>query len=136
MSQYTRAEIAQVLQTAELLNHKDSGEKINISRFCQEAGISRKNAYKHKKNDQQAQNGLTEQIALLEREKAELAAKLQLSEARAHEVDVYRGCNEVLVSAIKHNKKNFTGTKQQRQLIAAYNKIASLQGLELLNCWE
>ena len=136
MSQYTRAEIAQILQTAEILHHNDSGEKINISRFCREAGISRKNAYKHKKNEEEAPKALKEKIAVLEQEKAELEAKLQLSEVRAQEVDVYRGCNEVLVNAIKHNKKNWTGTKQQRQLIAAYNKIATLHGLELLNYWE
>ncbi len=45
MSTYTKEEVALVLQTAELLNKKGSSEKINISQFCREAQISRKNAY-------------------------------------------------------------------------------------------
>ncbi len=49
MPTYTSEEISAVLNSAEILHNKGATEKINISRFCKEAGISRKNAYKHKK---------------------------------------------------------------------------------------
>ena len=58
MSTYTKKEIAAILQTAELLKRKGSSERINISQFCREAGISRKNAYKHKRNIDLSEDGL------------------------------------------------------------------------------
>ena len=136
MSKYTKEEVALVLKTAELLNKKGSSEKINISQFCSEAQISRKNAYKHKKNIEDSNATLREQIEAIAKEKAQIKDKLKLAETRAKEVDLYSGCNEVLVKAIKHNKKNLNGTKRQKQLIEAYNKIADSHGLEPLNFWE
>lgn len=136
MAKFSKEEIALVLQAAEILNKKGSNAKINISQFCREAGISRKNAYKHKKNTEDSQATLKEQIEVIAKEKAQVEDKLKLAETRANEVDLYSGCNEVLVKAIKHNKKNLNGTKRQKQLIEAYNKIAESHGLEPLNFWE
>ena len=60
---WNSAEIAYVLKAAELLKREATFPKINISRFCNEIGISRKNAYKHKNKFEQLLEGLqTENI--------------------------------------------------------------------------
>ena len=62
MSTFSKEEISAVLHVAEILKKKGSSEKINVSRFCKEAGISRKNAYKHKKKINISVDSLEEKI--------------------------------------------------------------------------
>jgi len=49
MPECTPEEMALILRTAEVLKKYHFSYQINISKLCQEADISRKNAYKHKK---------------------------------------------------------------------------------------
>ena len=72
MSDYSKKEIALVLKTAELLRKKHSSELINVSQFCKEAGISRKNAYKHKQNIDFSEAAYQARVAELEQKKAEI----------------------------------------------------------------
>jgi hypothetical protein len=138
MSRYTPEEIAAILNAAELLQQKDAAQKINITQFCKDAGISRKNAYKHKKKIDKQTAELKKKIQILAKENDQTLQKLKHAEDRAGEVDLYSGAHEVLFEAIKYNyaKKNLTGTPEQKKLIKDYNKIADSHGLERLNFWE
>jgi ACT domain-containing protein len=132
MSTFTKEEIAAVLKTAELLNQKGSSEKINISQFCREAGISRKNAYKHKRHLELSQDGLKEKLAQLEKKKIELEQMLELAETRAQQADLYSECLAFLRQYNLNKKK----TRRQRELIESYNKLALSHGLKPLDFWE
>jgi hypothetical protein len=138
MSNYTSEEIAAILSSAELLQQKGAARKINISEFCKDAGISRKNAYKHKKKIDKEIQKLKEKNRHLEKECHQIKQKLILAEQRAGESDLYSGVREVLFEAIKYNyeKKNLIGTTEQKKLIKDYNKIADSHGLERLDFWE
>lgn len=138
MAKFTSEEIATVLRTAELLHQKGVDQRINISKFCKDAGISRKNAYKHKRKiDKQIRN-LKEEKQHLERKCQAILEKLHCAEKVAREVDITSGVNEVLFEAVKHNirKKNLIGTPEQKKLINDYNKIADSHGLERLPSLE
>jgi len=63
MTTCSKEEISAVLHTAEILKRSGFSEKINVSRFCEEAGISRKNAYKHKKNIDVSVDSLAQKVA-------------------------------------------------------------------------
>lgn len=116
MATYTKQQIALVLHTAELLKQKGSSQTINISTFCREAAISRKNAYKHKNNMDLSQSCLEEKIQQLEFENQQLHEKLELAEARAREADLYSELRQILVALHDDIKKNETGSivRQQR----------------------
>jgi ACT domain-containing protein len=129
MSTYTKKEIAAILQTAELLKQKGSSERINISQFCREAGISRKNAYKHKRNIDLSEDGLKEKVAQLEKKKVELEQMLELAEVRAQQADLYNECLAFLRQYNLNKKK----PKRQKELIESYNKLALAHGLEPLD---
>ena len=132
MSTYTKEEIAAVLKTAEILKQKGSSEKINISQFCREAGISRKNAYKHKHHIDFSQEGLKAKLAQLEKKKIELEHLLELAETRAQQADLYSECLAFLRQYNLNKKK----PRRQRELIESYNKLALSHGLEPLDFWE
>jgi len=137
MSDYTKEEISEILRTAEVLNKKGSSQKFNISKFCQEAGISRKNAYKHKKNIDPSLEAFEQKIQQLEKEKEDLEQKLHHSEKRAQEADLYWQCRTILVELNRDYKKNGAGrTPRRLELIDNYNKISDLLGFETLSCWE
>ena len=136
MSQYTKEDISAVLHAAEILNKNNSGQKINISQFCKEAGISRKNAYKHKNKINISVAGLEQQIQQLEAAKEQIEQQLEQAQLRAREADLYWECRSILVALNRDNKKKGQGqTKKHRQLIADYNRISSLLGFEPLSCW-
>ncbi|UCF13400.1 MAG: hypothetical protein JSW06_03865 [Thermoplasmatales archaeon] len=137
MSVYTKEDISAVLHTAELLNKKGSGQKINVSEFCLEAGISRKNAYKHKNNINVSVDSLEDKVRELENEKEQIEHKLVLAENRAREADLYWQCRCILVELNRDYKKNGPGrTKRRLELIETYNKIGDSLGFEPLSCWE
>ena len=137
MSHYTKEEISQILRTAEILKTKGSAEKLNVSAFCKEAGISRKNAYKHKKHIDPSLNAVQQKLQQLEAEKAELEEKLYHAEERAREVDLVWKCRYILVELNRDYKKNGPGrTPRRLKLIADYNRISSSLGFERLSCWE
>jgi len=118
MTIYTKQEIALVLQAAETLNQQGSSQKINVSTFCREAGISRKNAYKHKHNIDLSQRALKEKTQQLELDNQQLREKLQLSEARATEADLHSELRQILVALHDDLKKNEAGSlaRQQRRI--------------------
>jgi hypothetical protein len=132
MSPYSKQEIAAVLQAAEILNKKEGGEKINISQFCREAGISRKNAYKHRNNIDTSEQFYKQQLAKLEQENAQLKQQLELAEQRAHEAGIHDQCREFL-KQYNLNKKN---PERRKELIKSYNKLAVSHGLAPLPFWE
>jgi len=135
MADYTKEEIAAVLYASEILNKKQSGEKINISAFCQEAGISRKNAYKHK--NKLAPEKQKEQLEELIKQLEETAKKLEHAEQQAKEADLNWQCRNILVELNADYKKNGSGkTPRRLKLIENYNKISNLLGLKPLSCWE
>lgn len=135
MTDYTKEEIAAVLRVSEILNKRKSSEKINVSVFCKEAGISRKNAYKHK--NKLAPEKQEEKINALIAELKAAATKLELAEKRAKEADLNWQCRNILVELNADYKKNGTGkTPKRLKLIENYNRISGLLGLEPLSCWE
>ena len=135
MADYTNEEIAAVLYVSEILNKKKSGEKINVSAFCEEAGISRKNAYKHKNSH--APEKQKEKLNELINEMEETAKKLELAEKQANEADLNWQCRNILVELNADYKKKGPGkTPRRLELIDNYNTISNLLGLEPLSCWE
>jgi hypothetical protein len=137
MPTFSKEEIAAVLHVAEILKQKGSDEKINISQFCREAGISRKNAYKHKKNIYPDASLLEEKVRRIEQEKAEIESKLAHAEKRAHEADLYWELRNILVALNRDVKKNGpVRTRKQLQLTDEYNRITALLGLEPYNFWD
>jgi hypothetical protein len=137
MADYTHEEIALILQAAEILKNNQSSLKINVSAFCEEADISRKNAYKHKKKFDFSVKSREEKIKELERIIEQLEHKRQLAELRAQDADLYWELRNILVALNQDYKKKGPGqTAARLKLIAAYNKISSLLGLESLSCWE
>ena len=137
MPTFSKEEISAILHAAEILSKKDSSEKINISRFCKEAGISRKNAYKHKKNIDISIPSFEEKIQQLEQEKSETENKLFHAEKRAREADLYWELRNILVAFNRDTKKNgLVRNPKQQQLSDEYNRISSLLGLEPHNFWE
>ena len=137
MSTFSKEEIAAVLHAAEILKQKGSDEKINVSQFCREAGISRKNAYKHKKNIYPDASSLEEKVRRIEQEKAEIESKLAHAEKRAHEADLYWELRNILVALNRDIKKNGpVRTRKQQQLTDEYNRISALLGLEPHDFWN
>ena len=110
MATYSKQEISLVLNAAETLNQKGSSQKINVSTFCGEAGISRKNAYKHKNNIDLSQNVLEEKMQQLELDNQQLREKLKLAQDRATEADLHSELRQVLVALHDDIKKNETGS--------------------------
>jgi cell shape-determining protein MreC len=109
MAIYTKQEIAVVLQAAETLNQKGSSQKIKVSTFCREAGISRKNAYKHKNNIDSSQRHREQKFQQLELDNQQLREKLGLAEARAGEADLHSELRQILVARHDDIKKKETG---------------------------
>lgn len=137
MSTFSKEEIAAVLQAAEILNKRGCGEKINVSRFCKEAGISRKNAYKHKKNIDLSMPSLKEKVRQLEQKKAEIESKLHHAEMRARDADLYWKLRTILVELNQDVKKNGpVRTAKQQQLTDEYNRISGLLGLKPHDFWD
>lgn len=137
MSTYSKEEIAAVLQVAEILNKKGCGEKINISRFCNEAGISRKNAYKHKNNIDLSVPSLEEKVRQLEQKKAEVENKLHHAEMRAREADLYWQLRNILVALNRDVKKNGPiRSPKQLRLSDEYNRIMVSLGHEPHDFWD
>jgi hypothetical protein len=128
MSDFTPDEIAQILKTAELLRDKGSSQKINVQQFCEEAGISRKNAYKHKNN--RSQEAVDAKIVSLEKANEALEAQLKLAMMQAEQADVYKRLFDLAVKIRVEGKKN---EQRRRQLIDEFNKIAGSHGIKLLN---
>jgi hypothetical protein len=137
MPDYTKKEIALILQAAEILKKNQSALKINVSAFCEEAVISRKNAYKHKKKFDLSVESRAAKIKQLETLIEQLQDKLQLAELRAQDADLYWELRNILVALNQDYKKKGPGKLPKRlQLINEYNRISSLLGLESLSCWE
>jgi len=126
MATYTKAQIALVLQTAEVLNQRGSSQKIKVSTFCREAGISRKNAYKHKKHIDRSQQQLEEKLQQLGQENQQLREKLELAETRAHEADLHSELRQILVAMHHDIKKKEPGsTARRHRLITSSNNIGN-----------
>ena len=115
MATYSKQQIALVLHAAETLNQNGSSQNINVSRFCREAGISRKNAYKHKNNIDLSQAALEQQMQQLESDNQQLREQLKLAEARATEADLHSELRQILVDLHDDIKKNETGSIARRQ---------------------
>lgn len=110
MATYSKQQIALVLKAAETLNQQGSSQKINVSTFCREAGISRKNAYKHKNNIDLSQNVVEETMQQLELDNQQLREQLKLALARATEADLHSELRQILVARHDDIKKNETGS--------------------------
>jgi hypothetical protein len=132
MSNFTPDEIAQTLQTAELLKEKGSSQKINVQQFCEEAGISRKNAYKHKNN--RSPEAFQEVIDSLQQAKETAEEQLKLALKLAEQADVYKRLFDLSVLIrLEAKKNNFRLTERRRKLIDEFNSIAGSHGINLLN---
>jgi hypothetical protein len=137
MSEYSQEEIALILQAAAILKQHDFSQKINVSKFCREAEISRKNAYKHKQQFDFARHSRDQQLQQQEALIAQLQEQLKLVERRAEDADLYWELRQILVALNADYKKKGPGqTRKRRQLINAYNRIAGSRGLAPLSCWE
>lgn len=133
MSDFTPDEIAQILQVAELLKEKGSSQKINVQQFCEEAGISRKNAYKHKNN--RSPEAVKAKIASLEKAKGTIEEQLKLAMMQAQEADLYKYLFDLSVEIrVEDAKKNDDQpTEKLKKLIDEFNSIAGSHGINLLD---
>jgi hypothetical protein len=118
MPTYSKQQIVLVLKAAETLNHQGSSQKINVSTFCREAGISRKNAYKHKNNIDLSQNVVEEQMQQLEWDNQQLREKLKLAEARATEADLHSELRQILVARHDDIKKKKLGRQPGGKVVS------------------
>ncbi|MEA3298133.1 MAG: hypothetical protein U9Q31_01315 [Chloroflexota bacterium] len=137
MSKCTKEEIAAILHAAEILKQKGFSEKINVSAFCREAGISRKNAYKHKKKINVTVSSLEDMNQRLQQQKQEVEQKLHHAEKRARQADLYWELRNILVTLNADIKKNGSAwTPERQKLTDEYNRISSLLGQEPHNFWD
>jgi predicted ATP-grasp superfamily ATP-dependent carboligase len=94
----SKEEISAILHAAEILKRNGFSEQINVSHFCKEAGISRKNAYKHKKNINVSVDSLEQKVRELEQAKQQVQSNLEYAEQRAREADLYWELRNILVA--------------------------------------
>jgi len=137
MSTFTREEIATILQTAELLKQKGSKQRFNIAEFCREAGISRKNAYKHKKAINLSPGAFEEKLKQLEEQITRIQEKLEKAEKRAQDADIYWEVRNILVALNNDIKKNGPGwTLKRQKLTDRYNSIMISLGQKPHDFWD
>lgn len=124
-SSWTPEEIAQVLKAAELLKQKDSAQKLNVAALCEEIGVSRKNAYKHKKNHEQVQSGTQKQFQELAAQHNSDAEKIRLLEERLEQADLHEKLRLVMRELIIDLQKKEPDSMPKRQrLIEKYNQLS------------
>jgi len=129
ISIWTPDEIAHVLKAAELLNQKDSAQKLNVAALCEEMGISRKNAYKHKKNHEQVQSGTQKQLQELAAQHNSDAEKVRLLETRLEQADLHEKLRLVMRELIiDYQKKEPDPTHKRQGLIAEYSRLSTSLG--------
>lgn len=102
---WTHEEIGQVLKVAELLNRKSPGQKFNVSAFCEEIGLSRKNAYKHKRHYEEEITRLRQQLAQLQEQHSADVEKTRLLEARLAEAERNEKLQAVMRELIQDSQK-------------------------------
>lgn len=135
--EWTPDEIAHVLQIAELLRRKGVGQKINVAAFCQEIGLSRKNAYKHKKQHEQSLLSLQQQLEQLRAQHDADTEKIRLLETRLKKAELGEKLRLVMRELIiDYQKKEPGPTPKRRKLLDRCNKLRRSLGLEPLNLWE
>jgi len=136
-AQWTSDEIAQVLKTAEMLRHKGSALKLNVSSFCAEVGLSRKNAYKHKRHFEKNQSAVAAQWSELNEQHQRDLEKIRLLEARLAEAEIHQHLRAVLRElVIDYQKKEPGKTPKRQRLLDKYNHISHSLGLAPLSLWE
>jgi hypothetical protein len=128
-STWTPDEIAHVLKTAELLNQKGSAQKLNVAALCDEIGISRKNAYKHKKNHEHTQSDTQKQLDAFAAQHDAEVEKVRLLEERLAQADLHEKLRLVMRELIIDLQKKEAGSRPKRQrLIAEYNRLSTSLG--------
>jgi len=134
---WSAEEIAQVLKTAEILHRKGATHKLNIRAFCQEIGLSRKNAYKHKRRFDQESASLRQQLADLQSLHSSDGEKIRLLELRLAEAEKQEKLRLVLRDLVQdYQKKEPSWTRKRQRLLDESNRISASLGLEPLNLWE
>jgi len=129
ISTWTPDEIAHVLKAAELLNQKDSAQKLNVAALCEEIGISRKNAYKHKKGQARVESSMQQHLQELAAQHDSDAEKIRLLEARLEQADLHEKLRLVMRELIiDHQKKEPDPTRRRQRLIAEYNRLSTSLG--------
>jgi len=129
ISTWTPDEIAHVLKAAELLNQKDSAQKLNVAALCEEIGISRKNAYKHKKNHAHVQSDTQKQLQELAAQHDSDVEKIRLLEARLEQADLHEKLRLVMRELIIDLQKKEPDSMHKRQrLIAEYSRLSTSLG--------
>ncbi|MCI0691709.1 hypothetical protein L0337_06830 [candidate division KSB1 bacterium] len=128
-SSWTPEEIAQVLKTAELLKQKDAAQKLNVAALCEEMGISRKNAYKHKKNHEHVRSDTQKQLQELAAQHDSDVEKIRLLEAHLEQADLHEKLRLVMRELIIDlQKKEPDPTPKRQRLIAEYNRLSTSLG--------
>jgi hypothetical protein len=130
-------EIAQVLKAAELLKRKGSTIKLNVSAFCHQIGLSRKNAYKHKRHFEQNTDHLRQQLAELKEAHSHDSEKIRLLETRLAEAEKHEKLRLVLHDLVQDYQKKEPGwTPRRQRLLDESNRISASLGLEPLSLWD
>jgi ABC-type Fe3+/spermidine/putrescine transport system ATPase subunit len=128
-STWTPADIAHVLKTAELLNQKGSAQKLNVAALCEEIGISRKNAYKHKKHHEHVQSDTQKQRQALAAQHNSDVEKIRLLEERLEQADLHEKLRLVMRELIIDLQKKDLGSRPKRQkLIEKCNQLSTFLG--------
>lgn len=134
---WSNEDIAQVLKTAELLKKNGSVIKLNVSAFCHQIGLSRKNAYKHKRHFDQSSASLRRQLAELKAVHSSDSEKIRLLETRLAEAEKHEKLRLVLRELVQDYQKKEPGwTPRRQRLLDESNRISASLGLEPLSLWE
>jgi hypothetical protein len=134
---WTPDEIAQVLKAAELLKRKGSAQKINVAAFSGEIGLSRKNAYKHKKNHEHTLSDLQQRVEELQAQKSAAAEAIALLEKQLEEAELSEKLRLIMRELIiDYQKKEPVNKRRRRKLIEKYNRLCRSLAVEPLPLWE
>jgi len=122
-------EIAQVLKTAELLKQKDSAQTLNVAALCEEIGISRKNAYKHKKSHAHVESSVQQQLQEIQAQHDADVEKIRLLEERLEQADLHEKLRLVMRELIiDYQKKEPDPTHKRQRLTEKYNQLSTSLG--------
>lgn len=105
MLTYDKAEVSVVLHAAEILRKYQTKIQINVSQFCEQIGISRKNAYKHKNKNELENQQLKQENEQLKLENTELKKQLKQNDDKGKDADLYKDCLDILTALNEDKKK-------------------------------
>jgi len=135
--EWTPEEIAQILKAAELLRAKRAGQRLNVVAFCRQIGLSRKNAYKHKRHYEKTVSSLRHELEHVRAQRDGDVEKIRLLERRLEQAEQEEKLRLVMRELIQDYQKKEPGwTRKRQRLLDEYNRVCQCLGLAPLSLWE